>query len=86
MKLNRLSVIARGLHVEKKLKDLGVVIPVRPLPKGNYINCIRVGNMLHVCGHITQNYDGALIKGRLGESLSVKEGNPQYTYSSERRS
>ncbi len=42
--------------------------------KGNYTSCVRVGNMLHLCGHIPQKENGDLIKGKVGDNLSVEEG------------
>lgn len=41
---------------------------------GNYISCVKVGNTIHVCGHIPQKADGDLIKGKLGGNLSIEEG------------
>lgn len=35
---------------------------------------MRVGNTLHLCGHIPQTSDGELIKGKLGDSLSIEDG------------
>ena len=35
---------------------------------------MRVENTIHVCGHIPQTSDGNLIKGRLGDNLSIEEG------------
>ena len=64
----------RRLHIEKRIESLGLVIPSRPVPKGNYINCIRVGNTLQVCGHIPLTLEGSLLTGRIGETMSIEEG------------
>mmetsp|Transcript_3980 Transcript_3980/g.5783 ORF Transcript_3980/g.5783 Transcript_3980/m.5783 type:complete len:155 (+) Transcript_3980:116-580(+) len=63
-----------GTEVEDKLSELGIKVPTPPTPKGNYISCVRVENMVHVCGHIPQTADGNLIKGKLGKDLSIEEG------------
>lgn len=63
-----------AMPVADKLKELGITIREAPSPKGNYISCVRSGNLLHLCGHIPQQDDGTLIKGRLGENMSVEEG------------
>lgn len=41
---------------------------------GNYVSCVRVENTLHLCGHIPQTSAGELIKGKLGDNLSIEEG------------
>eukprot|EP01083_Nonionella_stella_P034749 95009_1 len=60
--------------VEDKLKELDITIPTPPAPKGNYTSSVRVGNTLHLCGHIPTTPDGNLIKGKLGKDLTVEEG------------
>eukprot|EP00545_Synedropsis_sp_CCMP1620_P010463 CAMPEP_0119021072 /NCGR_PEP_ID=MMETSP1176-20130426/25229_1 /TAXON_ID=265551 /ORGANISM="Synedropsis recta cf, Strain CCMP1620" /LENGTH=194 /DNA_ID=CAMNT_0006975597 /DNA_START=15 /DNA_END=599 /DNA_ORIENTATION=+ len=60
--------------IATKLTELGIVLREPPSPKGNYVSCVRTGNLLHLCGHIPQKDDGTLWKGRLGESLTVEEG------------
>jgi enamine deaminase RidA (YjgF/YER057c/UK114 family) len=41
--------------------------------KGNYVSFVRIGNTLHLSGHIPATSKG-LIKGKLGADLSVDEG------------
>jgi hypothetical protein len=38
--------LSRGVHVEKKLEELGIVLPPVNPPVANYRLCTRVGNML----------------------------------------
>lgn len=40
---------------------------------GNYVSFVRIGNLLHLSGHIPATENG-LIKGKLGSTLSVEEG------------
>lgn len=61
-------------NVADKLKSMGIIIREAPPPKGNYISCVRSGNVLHLCGHIPQTDDGILITGRLGQDLTVEQG------------
>jgi enamine deaminase RidA (YjgF/YER057c/UK114 family) len=61
-------------HIDRKLKELGITIRDPPAPKGNYVSCVRTGNLLHLCGHIPQKDDGTLICGRLGQDLTVEQG------------
>ena len=62
------------MTVSAKLKDLGITIRAPTAPKGNYCLCVRTGNLLHLCGHIPQKDDGSLIKGRVGQDMTVEEG------------
>jgi len=65
----------RFIHVEKRLQDLGYMLPAQPpAPRGNYMNYSRVGNIIYLSGHLPQLVDGALIKGRLGENMSIEDG------------
>jgi enamine deaminase RidA (YjgF/YER057c/UK114 family) len=41
--------------------------------KGNYVMCVRDGNMLYISGHGPQKGD-TFVKGRLGEDMDVTEG------------
>ncbi|KKK64540.1 hypothetical protein LCGC14_2983170 [marine sediment metagenome] len=51
---------------ETRLKDLGVTLPDAPAPAANYVPSVRVGDLLHVSGQISQR-DGALLTGKLGD-------------------
>lgn len=59
--------------IEEKLESMGIVIPAAMAPKGNYVSCVPVGNILHLSGHIPATSEG-LIKGKLGSTMSVQEG------------
>jgi enamine deaminase RidA (YjgF/YER057c/UK114 family) len=59
--------------IETRLADLGVTLPDAPAPAANYVPFVVVGSLVHVSGQISQA-NGALIKGRLGDGMSVEEG------------
>ena len=59
--------------VEKNLQKLGIELPTAPSPAANYVAYVIVGKLLYVSGQISQDKNG-LIKGKLGEDLSVEEG------------
>ena len=59
--------------VEKNLQKLGIELPTAPSPAANYVPYVIVGKLLYVSGQISQDKNG-LIKGKLGEDLSVEEG------------
>jgi hypothetical protein len=59
------------IHIEKRLDELGIVLPAAPSPKANYnIVCHANGNMLYVSGHLPIQLDGTLITGRIGPESS----------------
>jgi enamine deaminase RidA (YjgF/YER057c/UK114 family) len=59
--------------IETRLADQGVTLPDAPAPAANYVPYVVVGSLVHVSGQISQA-NGALIKGRLGDGMSIEEG------------
>jgi enamine deaminase RidA (YjgF/YER057c/UK114 family) len=72
------AIQARGLHVEKRLDDLGIDLPPAPTPKANYnIVCHASGGMMYISGHLPLKTDGTLITGRIGPASggeTIKHG------------
>ena len=58
---------------EAKLAELGVTLPSAPAPAANYVPFVRIGDIVYVSGQISTGPDG-LIKGRLGDGMSVEDG------------
>src|SRR5437773_4245799 len=62
-------------QVEKKLADLGIVLPTPAAPIANYVGFVRTGSLLFVSGQICLGRDGKLVaKGQLGGAVSVEDG------------
>lgn len=60
-------------RVEEKLSQMGLVVPEPPKPVAAYVPGVVDGKRIYTSGQLpTQN--GVLIKGRLGENLTVEEG------------
>lgn len=59
--------------IEGKLNELGLNLPDPAAPVANYVPSVTVGNLVFISGQISKAGD-ELIGGRLGEDLSVKQG------------
>jgi enamine deaminase RidA (YjgF/YER057c/UK114 family) len=61
--------------IEKKLTDLGIVLPKPVAPVANYVPFVRTGNFMVVSGQLCLDADGNLVaKGQLGGSVSIEDG------------
>lgn len=58
---------------ETRLADLGIALPDAPAPAANYVPFVKIGDLVHVSGQISQTPDG-LITGKLGADLDVAQG------------
>lgn len=61
------------MTIESRLAERGITLPNAPAPAANYVPFVLEGSTLYVSGQISQGPEG-LIKGRLGETMSVEEG------------
>lgn len=61
-------------QIEKRLEELGIVLPPAPSPMANYVSVQRSGNMLYFSGSGPMEGKNAIYQGRLGENLTVEEG------------
>ncbi|RNB85332.1 RidA family protein [Brevibacillus nitrificans] len=57
------------LTPEQKLQELGLILPAPRQAVGNYVGCVRVGNLIFTAGQGTDEY-----RGRLGEDVSIDVG------------
>lgn len=61
--------------VEKRLADLGIVLPTPTPPIANYVAFVRTGNFMVVSGQLCLDHEGKLVaKGKLGTEVSVEDG------------
>ncbi|HUQ12940.1 MAG TPA: RidA family protein [Novosphingobium sp.] len=59
--------------IESKLAELGLALPRPAAPVAAYVPVVVAGGFAYVSGQVSMA-DGALIKGRLGEDLSLDDG------------
>ncbi|TBR18556.1 MAG: RidA family protein [Chitinophagaceae bacterium] len=59
---------------EQKLKDKGIILTATSQPIGNYVNVIRVGNLLFLSGKGPNKPDGSIIIGKVGRDLTLEQG------------
>jgi enamine deaminase RidA (YjgF/YER057c/UK114 family) len=64
--------VANGLS--SRLSELRIVLPPPPTPLGAYVESSDTGNLLFLSGMLPVVKRKLAISGRLGENLSVKEG------------
>ena len=61
--------------IEKKLADLGIVLPTPAAPVANYVPFVRTGNFMVVSGQLCLDAAGKLVaKGQLGAGVSIEDG------------
>ena len=63
--------------VEKKLQELGVVVPEPTTPSANYVPFVRTGNLLMVSGQICYEGGKLVAVGKLGGLFLYLMDNPQ---------
>jgi len=61
------------MSIEAKLAELGLVLPQPAAPVAAYVPVVVAGGLAHVSGQVSI-VDGQLLKGRLGEDLSLEQG------------
>ncbi|MEH6630944.1 MAG: RidA family protein [Halopseudomonas aestusnigri] len=60
--------------VDARLKELGIEIPQPAKAVANYVGYVTSGNTVFVSGQITAKDGEILYKGKLGDTMSVEEG------------
>ena len=62
------------MNFDKKISDLGIILPEAKDPVGNYAATKIIGKLLYISGQISIDRNGKLIKGKVGKDLTVEEG------------
>ena len=61
------------MSIEAKLAELGLTLPEPAAPVAAYVPVVVAGGLAHVSGQVSV-VGGQLLKGRLGEDLSLEQG------------
>lgn len=69
-----LASVVLAQNAETNLKQSGIVLTPPSSPVANYVNAVRVGNMLFLAGKGPQKPDNTYITGKLGKDLTVEQG------------
>lgn len=71
------SVIQQDLYtydVEERISEMGIVLKKPSPPVANYVNAVRTGNLVFMAGKGPTSPEGVLIKGKVGQDLTVEQG------------
>tara|TARA_B110000881_G_C18437497_1_gene444178 strand:- start:120 stop:581 length:462 start_codon:yes stop_codon:yes gene_type:complete len=59
---------------EENLKKLNIKLPPAPNPVGSYVAYQQSGNLIFISGQISLRANGELIKGKIGQNLTLEQG------------
>jgi enamine deaminase RidA (YjgF/YER057c/UK114 family) len=69
-----LSTAIIAQDAETKLKEKGIVLIPPSSPVANYVNVVRVGNLLYLAGKGPLKTDNTYITGKIGKDLTIEQG------------
>ena len=61
------------MEIENKLNALGFQVPSVPEAAGNYIGCVRVGNLLFVGGNTGRVNGARKYEGKVGDKVTLEQ-------------
>lgn len=59
---------------ERRVRELGLTLPVEMPPAGSYTRFVRDGELLWLSGHLPDSGGQAIHMGKLGRDLSTEQG------------
>ena len=59
--------------IDKRLYDMGITLPEPAAPVASYVATVEHDGLLHISGQLPF-VDGQIVKGRLGESVTLDDG------------
>jgi len=70
---NETEKVDPNYNPEAKLQELGIELSTPSAPVANYVNAVRVGNMIFLSGKGPKKADGENITGKVGTDLTIEE-------------
>ncbi len=62
------------MNIEDNLKKLNITVPNAPDPVGAYVAFKKINNLLFISGQLPIDNNGNLLKGKIGDNLSLEDG------------
>ena len=62
------------MSVYAKLKELNITLAPPAAPAAAYVMYVQSGNLVFLSGHIAKNADGSVNAGKLGQDVSLEQG------------
>ena len=62
------------MAISEKLKELNIDLPNAPDPVGAYVAFKKIDNLLFISGQLPISKDGKMIKGKIGNDLTLEDG------------
>jgi len=61
-------------NIDKRLADLGIVLPVPAKPVANYVGWVRTGKLVFTAGQVTLADGKFHYQGKVGGTISTEDG------------
>lgn len=61
------------MSIDQRLQELGITLPAAAAPVASYVPVVVQGDLAYVSGQISF-VEGELVKGRLGDDVSLEDG------------
>ena len=68
------------MSIENNLKELKIDIPDAPTPVGTYVAFKIIDKLLYISGQLPIGQNGEMIKGKIGQNLSLEDGQKAAKY------
>jgi len=62
------------MSIEKRLEELGVILPDPPAPAAQYVPALICGELVFVAGQTPKDGTELLYKGKVGRDITLEEG------------
>lgn len=60
--------------IERKLQEMGLILPELPAPSGLYVPARRVGNLIYIAGQTPDAHGKRQFVGVVGDDLTIEDG------------